>query len=64
MSPQEEFPLEGIVCVRTDRFIPGTKGIQGHEVTINTCIDQSVNQKRNEGPTLTTPWVKDSNLGS
>ena len=45
------------------RVIPSTWGIQVHEVTSNTWIDQSVNQKRNEAPTIIPPWSKDINLG-
>ena len=45
-------------------FIPRTKGFQGHEVTSNTWIDQSVNHKGDESPTLTPPRLKDINLGS
>ena len=39
-------------------------GSQGHEVTSNTRIDQSINQAGNEAPTRIPPRVKNSNLGS
>ena len=46
------------------RVRPRTYGSQDHEVPSNTRIYQSINQKGNEGPTLTPPWVKNINLGS
>ena len=63
MSPQEGIPQEGRAGVRAERVRPRTSGSQGHKVTGNTRIDQSVNQRGNEAPTLTPPRVKDSNLG-
>ena len=50
--------------MRADRVIPSTYDGQVHEVTSNTQIYQSVNQKCNEAPTLTPYQVKYSNLGS
>ena len=64
MSPQEGFAQEGRVGVHADRVRPRTEGSQGHEVTSNTRIDQSVNRKGDEETTLIPAWVKDSNLGS
>ena len=63
MSPQDGFPLEVRTGVRADIVRPRTEVSQGHKVTSNTWIDQSVNQKNNEEPTLTPPWVKNSNIG-
>ena len=63
MSPQEVFTQEGRAGVHADRVRPGTYGSQGHKVTSNNQIDQSVNHKGNEVPTLTPPRFKDSNLG-
>ena len=64
MSPQEGFPQKGILVVRADRVKPRTWGSQGHKITSNNRIDQSVNQKGVEAPKLTPHQVKDSNLGS
>ena len=64
MSPQEGFPQEWRAGVCADRVIPMTWGSQGHKVTSNTRIYQSVKQKGNEEPTLIPTWVKDSNIGS
>ena len=50
--------------MRADIVRPRTKGIQGHDVNSNTHIDKSVNQTRNESPTLIPHWVKNINLGS
>ena len=49
-------------CVFGDKVRQRTYGTQDHNVTINTRIYQSVNQKGNEAPTLTPPWFKASNL--
>ena len=46
-----------------DRVIPMTYGSQGHEITSNTRIDQSVNHKGNEVPTPIPPQFKDINVG-
>ena len=46
-----------------DRFRPRTSGSQGHKFTSSTSIYQSINQTRNEAPTLIPPRVKNSNLG-
>ena len=50
--------------MREDRVRPRTKGSQGRKVTTNTRIYQRVNRTGNEGPTLTPPRVKKSNIGS
>ena len=50
--------------MRSYKVLPRTSGIQGHEVNINTQIDQSVNHKWGEAPTHTPPWFKDGNLVS
>ena len=50
--------------MRADIVRPRTYGGQGHEVTGNTMIDQSVNQTGNESPTLIPTWFKTSTLGS
>ena len=53
VSPQEGFPQQGRADVRADRVRPSTYGSQSHEVIRNTWIYQSINQKRDEAPTLT-----------
>ena len=45
-----------------DRVKLRTWSIQGRNVTRNNLIDQSINQKGKEAPTITPPWVKDSNI--
>ena len=50
--------------MREYRVRPRTEVSQGYEVTSNTRIDQSVNQTGNKAPTLISPQVKNSNLGS
>ena len=64
VSPQEVIPQEGRAGVPAYRVRLRTKFSQSQKVTSNTWIDQSVNQKGNELPTLTPPWLKDINLGS
>ena len=50
--------------MRADRVLIWTYSIQGHKVTRNTQIDQILNPKGREAPTLTPPQVKNSNLDS
>ena len=55
--------LRGVSSKRDSRYVCRQSlnldlGSQGREVTSNTQIDQSVNQKGDEAPTLTPPWVK------
>ena len=47
-----------------DRVRQRNKGSQGHEFNSNTLIEQSVNHKVNEAPTLILPRVKEISLGS
>ena len=49
--------------MRADRVRLRNYGSQGHEVTSNIRIDQSLNQTGNESPTLIPPRVKKSNKG-
>ena len=63
MSDQEGFTQEERSGVYAGIVRPRTYGGQGHKVTRNTRIYQSVNQKGGESPTLTPHRVKDSNLG-
>ena len=63
MSPQEGVPQEVRAGGRAEKVKPMTYGSQGYEVTNNTQIYQSVNQKGCESPTLTHPRAKYINLG-
>ena len=50
--------------MRADTVRPRTWGSQGHKVTSNTQIDQSVNHTGNGSSILIYPRFKNSNLGS
>ena len=62
MSPQEGFTQKGRAGVRANIFRPRNLGIQGHEVTRNTQIDQSIYHKGDEAPMLNPLQVKDNNV--